>query len=213
MQACVQPRSEDVGEDLFPLVCVGLQQAAEIALRDHADLRELLPAQADDLANGPIHLLELCDGAAVRLCQLCVRGLRRHPRAARFGAFIRGIPPYGVGAAVVGKRQLHIGRRFRLCVFGAEHCGLAAVAAGLAEEREGDGVENGRLAGAGIAGDEIEPAAPEALKVQLLHTGVGAKARNRQFQRSHGRSSQMDSISSCANARCSPLIGWLFCAS
>ena len=64
-----------------------------------------------------------------------------------------------------------------------------------------------------LAACGAEPAAPEALKVQLLHTGVGAKARNRQFQRSHGRSSQMDSISSCANARCSPLIGWLFCAS
>ena len=102
-------------------------------------------------------------------------------------------------------------RRLGRCVFAAQHGALAALAARLAVERVGDRVKDRRLAGARVAGDEVEPGRAEHGKVHGRLPGVRAEGGHGQVQRSHGCASRISSMSCAANARCSSLMGRLFC--
>ena len=189
LEGIVEFRAENVPENGLPLRGAGLKEAAEFALGDHGDLGELLPGQADDVVDGGVDLLDLGDGGAVGQRQQGVRRLPGGAGAPGLGPLVFGIPADGVAFAAVGEGQLHVCGVGGAHIFGAEHVGLAAVAAGLAVEGEGDGVENGGLACAGVAGDQVQAPGAQSLKIQLLDPGVGAEAGHGQFQRSHTRPS------------------------
>ena len=166
--------------------------------------------------DGGFHVFDFGDDGAVGHGEDSVGLYRRGLVGAGLAqgrALVFGIPADGVLLAAVGEGQLHIGGIGGLDVFGAEHVGLSAVAAGLAIEGEGDGVENGGLACAGVAGDQVQAPGAESFKIQLLDPGVGAEAGHGQFQRSHALSSQMDSMSSRVKFFWMSLMGWLFWSS
>ncbi len=56
LQCLIQPCLEDLAEDIPPLLRSCQQKLLEIPLRDHRDLRELLPVQTDQICHRPCHL-------------------------------------------------------------------------------------------------------------------------------------------------------------
>ena len=210
LELLIAARAEEVPEDLLPLGGACLEQLAEFALGDHGHLGELLPGDAQDVPDRLVHLPELADGTAVGEGQLRVGGLTGEAGAPGLGPVVFGIPADGVDLVVIGERQFHEGRGLRGCVLASEHAGFPAVAAGFAEEGEGDGIEDGGLAGAGVAGDQVQAAAAQVLQRKLLEPRIGAECGKSQFQRSHASPSQMLRISSRAKSRWVSLMGWLF---
>ena len=58
---------------------------------------------------------------------------------------------------------------------------IPVIAAGLAKQRKGDGVKDCGLPCAGIARNQVKSAAAQAVKVQLLHASIRAKAHHFQL--------------------------------
>ena len=204
---------EQLPEDLLAGLGVCQQQLEKVALGDHGHLGKLAAAQTQDLGNGGGDLPGFGDDAAVRQMQLRLRFLDGGAAAAPGGALILRTAPDGVARLAAGEYQLHGGGRFRGGVFGAEHGRVPDIAAGLTVERVGNGVEQGGLSRAGIAGDEVKAAAAQRFQRDLRFVGVRAKGPHGQFQRSHTSSSQIRSISPRRNSRWASLMGCPFCPS
>ena len=211
LQPLVQLRAENASEDLLSLLRGGQQQLQKVPLGNHGDLGELFAVHPQDLPHGGGDLPGLADDAAIGANQLRPRLLRHHA-AALFGrAQIVGVAADGVGAAAVGKHQLHLRGSLRRGVFAAQHPRLPVVAAGLAVEGEGDGVKDGGLSGAGIAGDEVQSPVPQPLQLQHRSAGVGAEGGHGQFQRSHASPSQILAMSFSTSCCWRSVMGWPFC--
>ena len=75
----------------------------------------------------------------------------------------------------VGKGQFHKGGGVGIRIFGTQHRGISLGAAGFAVEGEGDGIEDGGLAGTGIAGDQVKTVFTQLGKFQSGAAGVGAE--------------------------------------
>ena len=155
LQGHIQPRPEDVPEDLLPLLGVRLEQLAEAALGDHGHLGKLLPGHADDLPDGPIHLFPFCHHPPVRVGELGVRRLAGGPCAPGLFPLVLRAAADGVLLPVIGEGQLHKGGGVQPGVFGAEHVRTPVPAAGLPEQGEGDGIEDRGLSRPGVPGDEV----------------------------------------------------------
>ena len=204
---------EQLPEDLLTGLGVCQQQLEKVTLGDHGHLGKLAAAQAQDLRNGGGDLPGFGDDAAVGQMQLRLRFLDGGAAAAPGGALILRAAPDGIARRAAGEHQLHGGGGFRGGIFGAEHGRIPDVAAGLAVERIGDGVEQGGLSCAGVAGDEVKAAAAQRFQRDLRLVGVRAKGPHGQFQRSHTTSSQIRSISPRRKSRWASLMGCPFCPS
>ena len=176
----VYPRAEYLAEYVPPLPRIGQQQLLKLALGQHRDLRKLRPVHADDVPHGGVDLVAAGQDAAVRQSQLRGGAFGRQAVAARLRALVLGVPADAVcpPAALEYKRRL--GRRARLGVLRPQHRRVAAHAARLAVEGVGDRVEDRRLARAGVAGDEVQPARAEAVEGQGHAPGVGAERGDRE---------------------------------
>ena len=148
---------------------------------DHADLRELIPCQADDLLDGPVNILDFGNDSTVRVGELGVGRLFCGAGAPSLGPRVFRVAADGVLLVVIGEVQLHKGRVGVLGILGAEHVRLPALAAGRAVQGKGDGVKNRGFPRAGVTRDQIQAALTQLGKIQLLDAGVRAKARNGQF--------------------------------
>ena len=166
---------EELSEDFLALLRVREQQLQEVALRDHRDLRELLVVDAEDLQNFPVDLPWLREHRAVRQPELRVRLLDRRATATLRRALVLRISLHGIVLPTVTEAHLDLRRGLRLRILRAQHAGGPVLARGLAEEGEGDRVEDRRLAGTGVACDEIEPALAELLHIDFCHALVGAE--------------------------------------
>ena len=186
---------EDLAENRLAVLRLGQQQAQEVPLGDHGDLGKLVPVDAENVLDGCGHFPLLCHSSAVWADELGFRRLFRRAGSAAFCSLVFRLSRHGILLPRVGERQCHEGRPSRVGVLGPQHGGLAVVSTGLSVQGEGDRVENGRLPRAGIAGDQVQSALPQLLKVDGLLPRVGAEGRHDQIQRSHVLSSQMSSIS------------------
>ncbi len=192
-------RPEDLAEDLLPGGGPGRQQAAELPLGQHGDLGELLPVHTQDLLHGFGDLPEAGDGPDAVPRELRAGCHGDLPAGAPLPVpLVGGIAPDGVLPVPVGEGEDHLRGGGAVRVLGAEHGGIAHLPAGPSEEGEGDGVENGGLARAGVSGDEVEPSGAQQRQVQLRGPRVGAESGQGQLQRSHRSSSRMASKSSAA---------------
>ena len=81
------------------------------------------------------------------------------------------------------------------------------MSAGLSIQRKGDGVKDGGLACAGIAGNQVKSAFPKTFQVQFDPLGIRTEGGDNQFDGSHCFSSHIVSISFCVKASCSSLSG------
>ena len=72
-----------------------------------------------------------------------------------------------------------------------------------------NGIEQGGLACAGIAGDKVQTAFSQFFQFQNRLGGIGAKGRKSELQRSHASSPsfQISSMSCWQNAACSAVSG------
>ena len=217
LQALLQAL-EPVGFEYFPKnqlpVLGGSQQQLEkISLGDHGDLHELVPVQSQNIPDGGVHLPGLGDGVALGQDQAGLRPLGGGAGAVKLGPLVFRHPPDGIALLPAEKFQLHKGGRLRGGVLGAEHTRAAVVAAGLAIEGEGDGIEQGGFSRAGVAGDEVESILPQAVQVQHGPAGIGAEGGNGEFCGSHDQTSSVRAISSSRKTSCSAVMGRLFCNS
>ena len=179
-------------------------------MRDEHDLRKLVVVQPDDLLHGGGHVLGFGHRrAGVRVGQGSIRLFGGHALAPGLGALILRVAAHRVAHAVHLKFQLHKGGGLVVCVLAAQHGAFPDAAAGMIVQRIGDGVKNGSLARAGVAGNEVQPAFAQFFKVEGGLGGIGAKGRKGQSQRSHtvSPSFQISSISSWQNAVCSAVRG------
>ncbi len=103
------------------------------------------------------------------------------PRA--FGRRYSGIAADGVALSPHLEFQFHEGGGSGLGVLAAEHGPFPDAAAGMVVEGVGDGVEEGGLACAGVAGDEVEAAFAQLGEFQNGLGGIRPKGRQGQFQR------------------------------
>ena len=135
--------------------------------------------------------------------------------APRLGAGVFRIAAHRVAGTIHLKFQFHKGGRFGVGILAAQHGPLPHTAAGVVVQGVGDGVEQGGLAGTGIAGDKVQAAFAQLFQFQGGLGGIGAKSRQGQAERSHASSPsfQMSSMSCWQNAACSSVRGWLFCSS
>ena len=210
MQLGVALGAEQLAEDTAALLGGGVEQLCELPLRDEYDLRKLVVVQPDDLLHGGGHILRLGHRrAGVRVGQGSIRLFGGHALAPRLGALILRVAAYRVAHAVHLEFQLHKGGGLVVCVLAAQHGTLPDAAAGMIVQRIGDGVKNGGLARAGVAGNEVQPAFAQLFKVKSGLGGIGAEGRKGQSQRSHtvSPSFQISSISSWQNAVCSAVRG------
>ena len=215
MQLGIALGAEQLAEDAAALLGGGVEQLCELSLRDEHDLGKLVVVQPDDLLHGGGHVLGFGHRrAGVRVGQGSIRLFGGHALAPGLGALILRVAAHRVAHAVHLKFQLHKGGGLVVCVLAAQHGAFPDAAAGMIVQRIGDGVKNGSLARAGVAGNEVQPAPAQLFKVKGDLGGIGAKGRKGQSQRSHtvSPSFQISSISSWQNAVCSAVRGWLFCS-
>ncbi len=196
LQEHIHPGVEQFPENPLALLGVGLQQVTEVALGNHGHLCKLFPGQSDDFPDRPVHFLGPGHGGtAILVMQDRIGGLLRGAGAPGLGALVLRIAPDGIGFPGIGEGQFHIGGVLRPDIFGAQHGGLAAAAAGFAEQRKGNGIKNRGFAGTCVAGNQVKALLTKGGEIQHLHPGVGAESGQCQFQRSHMYSSPMDSSS------------------
>ena len=175
LQRSVPFRFKNAPKDFHALLRVCLQQAPKLSLGDHGDLRKLLSRYPQNGLHLGIHILQSGDHAPIRQRQFRLR-LLRHQLISPFGrTLIFRAAPHGVGFPGVNKHQLHLRRRLRIRILGAQHIRRPAVPAGLPEQGKADGIKNRRFPGTGIPGDEIQPPAAQLLQGQLCFPGIGAK--------------------------------------
>ena len=186
---------EQLAEDLVFLAAVRFQKLPEFPLRQHDDLAELLPVEADQLLAAGGHPACALRRRGVRLLQERVDDRRTVEllRAALFGE-VDG-PRRCILFPVLRKTQPDLrihGLRHMVAV---HHLRRAVRAARRAVESEHYRVEDRGLACAGVPGDKIQA----VLQLRERHGGflrVGAEGGHFKMDRSHAPAS-----CSCRNAR------------
>ena len=160
LQALLQPGialgAEQLAENAAALLGGSVEQLCELTLRDHGDLAELAVVQPDDLLHGGSHILGFGHRrTAIGIGEGGIRFLGGHALAAVFGSLVLRVAAHGIALAVHLKFKLHKGGRFKISIFAAQHGALAHAAAGMIVQGVCNGIEQGGLACAGIAGDKV----------------------------------------------------------
>ena len=182
---------EQAAEDLPLVVGFGPEQLHEFALGDHGHLPELIHGQAHDLHQLRVGLFLVLGVLRAIWHDQGHRLLHvDQPRAALGRAHVLRRAAHrvqtGLVALLFGEAQLHIG----LQAGGGELALqlradlLRAGGAGLAVQRERDGVEQRALARAGVAGDQ-EQTLGGRFKVHDGPVGIAAEGLQRQLDRLH----------------------------
>ena len=166
---------KDLAQDRRTVGGRRIQQPGKIILRQHGDLRKLFGVDAQQLGDGGGHSRSPADGFLRLADQLGLGRAFYNAAAALGGALLVRPAAHGVGAAPVGKVQLHKSFGIRRGKIAAQHRGFAVFAGRFAVQGKGDGVKQGGLARAGVAADQKQPAAAENRKVKVGAPGVGAK--------------------------------------
>ena len=215
LQFLVALGAEQLAEDPAPFFGGSVQQPGELPLRDHGDLGKLVVVQPDELSDGGGDLFRLGHGrAAVGKGEGGVGLFGGEALTPRLGAEIFRVAPDGVPCPAHLEFQLHESGGAGVGVFAAEHPAVPHAAAGAVVQSIGDGVEEGGLACAGVASDEVETAFAETFQLQGGGAGIRAEGRKGQLERSHTSSSfQSVSMSCWQKAVCWLVMGWLFCNS
>ena len=164
---------------------LGAQEACEVALREQHHLAELLGREPQP---GAQVLRPLVDPGADRVpvgpgpALHGELGLLGRPAvAALLGPLLLGTADHAEPFAAEGDLAGDLGADVGAGVVAAEPLLLPARARHRAVEREHDGVEQRRLAGAGRTPEQEQPVAPDLVEVDLH--GVGERAERREGQR------------------------------
>ena len=219
LQALLQPGvalgAEQLAEDAAALLGGGVEQPGELSLCDHGNLAELAVIQPDDLHDGGGHVLGSGHRrAGVGKGEDGIRLLGGEAFAAHLGTGVFRVAAHGIALPVHLKFQLHKGGCSGVGILAAQHGTLAHTAAGMVVQGVCNGIEQGGLACAGVAGDKVQAAFSQFFQFQHGLARIGAKGRKGQSERSHASSPsfQISSMSCWQNAACSAVRGWLFCS-
>ena len=205
---------ENLAQDLSALFAVRFQQPLKLSLCNHHDLGELGKIQSEQSFDLLSDLFRTAFHTAIRQDQGCGRTLEHHPFATCLGTLIGGAALGDIPLSPVEEFQPHEGRRTGRSEIAAQHRGIAASAAGHPVKGEGNRVKKAGFSGAGIPGNQVNPARTEAGKIDCLLPRVGAESRHGENQRPHAFSSSL-SLSKRLRTSCarSPSSGRLFCSS
>ena len=159
LQHLVLLRGKQLAENALARCRVGRQQLAELALRQHDDLLELVRINAQQLFHLHVHLAHAADAAPVGQLDLGVRRLFRGAFAALLSPLVIGIALYAIGLPAIGELQLNERFACRIGEIAAQTCGrtgsVSTVAACLTEQREADGVEDHSFARASVTAHQV----------------------------------------------------------
>ncbi|GAA0913417.1 hypothetical protein GCM10009560_05460 [Nonomuraea longicatena] len=183
-----QPRL-GLGEDLdgeqplqqsAAVFATGAQEAREVALWQHGHLAELVGVHAEQPADQVAGLVEARGEPLPRGPGLLLHDdlgvLLGEPAAAPFGPLPGGRADDAQSPPPYGHLQRHRRPDARRRVVAAQAAGAVALGVGhLAEQREAQRVEHGRLARARRPVDEEEPGARERVERHRLGRGEGAE--------------------------------------
>ena len=208
MQLLIPLCPENPAENLNPLICRSKQQLQKVSLCNHSNLGKLVPVNSQQGIYGTVYL-PFSGNYPIRTRKRCAAGLFGNA-APPFGrAEIFRIAQDDIALVPVGKFQFHIGFCLRLCIFRTHHAAAPGIAAWLPEQGKGNGVKNRCLSGTGVSGDQIEAMCSQPVKIQDGLSGIWAKGRHCELNRSHASSSSQTSCIICRrNASCSGSIGW-----
>ena len=189
LQAGVALGAEQLAEDAAALLGGGVEQPGELPLCDHGDLAELAVIQPDDLHDGGGHILGSGHRrAGVGKGEDGIRFLGGEALAAHLGTGVFRVAAHGIALAAHLKFQLHKGGRSGVGILAAQHGTLAHTAAGMVVQGVCNGIEQGGLACAGVAGDKVQTAFSQFFQFQHGLARIGAKGRKGQSERSHASS-------------------------
>ncbi len=166
------------------------EKLLEIPLCNHGNLRKLLSVQAKQFCHGSGDILELCHrNTFVRIHQLRIRLLCGITCSSAFGTLVFGISSYNISFSAIFKNVFHISRDIILRIFASEHISSPRIAAGLPIQRKYNGIENSRLSGSGISGNQVQPLPSQPLKIYLCTSRIRTEGAHCQFYRFHFSSS------------------------
>ena len=189
LQHLVLLRGKQFAEDALARCRVGRQQLAELSLRQHDDLLELVRIDAQQLFHLHVHLAHAADAAPVGQLDLGVRRLFRGAFAALLSPLVIGIALYAIGLPAVGELQFNERFACRIGEIAAQTCGrpgaVSTVAACLAEQREADGIEDHGFARARVTAHQVHARAPKRSKVDFRLAGIRSEGGHDQLQRLH----------------------------
>ena len=208
---CLLDAAVDLGleqrlQDVFAPSRVGFEQLAELALGEHDDPGELVALEAEqplDLRRHPAglggkHLAFFLRRGARAPPQRRLRLLRGGAGAARLRTLLLRASRHPVALRAKAEVEDDLGERAGLRVVAAQALRVALAAGCLAVEREADGVEDGRLPGAGRAVDEKARGRAEHGEIEILLAGVGPERAHREAQRLHAGTSRSRSATAAA---------------
>ena len=213
LKLCIKIGFEYAAENARPLPRPGEQELAELSLREHGDLTELISVYTKDITNLFFHIRVTCEHFTVRQNQLHMRLFLGRSGPTGLGAFILRVSLDLIGLPTIGERKLHFGRRLGRGEFGTEHRAFASIAARFTEQRKGDRVKDRRLPCAGIARDEVQSAFAELPEIKLRFARIRTKGAERKIQRSHSISSRTVAKTSFTYSLCLSVIFCPFCIS
>ena len=189
LQHLVLLRGEQLAENALARCRVGREQLAELPLRQHDDLLELVRINTQQLFHLHVHLANAADAAPIGQLDFSVRRLFRGAFAALLSPLVIGIALYTIGLPAV--RELQLNERFacRIGEIAAQTCrrtgAVSAIAACLAEQSEANGVEDHGFACACIAAHQVHARAPKRPKVDFRLAGIRSEGGHGQLQRLH----------------------------
>ena len=175
----IPARFENAAKNLLPLLGVRHEQLEKLALRNHRNHGELASVQTENAFQLGVRILGSVDHAPVRQMEFHFGRLFDEFIAAQRPAHILRIAAHGVNLVRAGKGHLDKGRRFVVGVLGAEHGRRAVFAARLVVERVGDGVENGGLTRARVAGNQVKSRRAERFEVDFGRSGIRSEGGQR----------------------------------
>jgi len=178
LQLLVALGLEDIAKNLPAFIGLGLQQFAEITLRNHGNLGELLVIQSQNCLNLIVYLLNTHEYPTVRHGQLDTSILLRHFIPTQCAALVSRVAANGVLLVAIAKYQFHIGRGLGIGVLGAQHGCIAVASAGLTVQCKGDCVKQRGLARAGVAGNQVQTVLPQLIQLQFRFSRVRPKRRH-----------------------------------
>ena len=184
--------AEEPFEHGLPLAAVGAQESRELALRQQHDLAELVARHAEQVVQFVLRLVrsrgerEPLAGRGIELLHGAGVALSRQPLAAQLRALLRRAAHDPQPPLAQRHLQLDLGARPGVRMVAAQPRIPRSRARHLAIQSERHGVQERRLAGAGVAVQQEEAGLAERVEVDLLAAGERLEGGEAQAVEPHG---------------------------
>ena len=175
LKALVHVGAKDLAEDGRAFLGAFGEELFKIALRKHHNLAELVGIDAEQLN----YLFGDALTAQLRAIGHFKRAFAQANRGT-LATLFRSRIPTGIALDAIAfaaqlEGEVNVGRHVGTCVIATQVLGFAKLAGALAEQGEGDRIENGGLTCACFAGEQVDAFGSQQREVNLCHAGKRSK--------------------------------------